>query len=168
MSGIQRIQAYALNSKSPMDFPFVCLFLSKAEKACTFWGRKISITTLILLFCKNSKSEYCVNTHYEKRTRQAWAIAAYNESFTMYKCSSSNSICTNESTNKVFRYPSTIRSSCLRDSACNNHHTTKITLTSLISHFDIVWYYKNPIPLTFFDYVIIQNITSLNLWHNKK
>jgi len=25
------------------------------------------------------------------------------------------------------------------------YHTTKITVTSVISHFDIVWYYKNPI-----------------------
>jgi len=28
------------------------------------------------------------------------------------------------------------------------YHTTKITVIFVISHFDIVWYYKNPIPLT--------------------
>jgi len=49
------------------------------------------------------------------------------------------------------------------------NHTTKITVTFVISHFDIVWYDKNSIPLKYhlFDYVIIQNITSLKLWHYK-
>jgi len=30
-----------------------------------------------------------------------------------------------------------------------DNHTTKITVTFVISHFDILWYYKNPIPFEY-------------------
>jgi len=38
---------------------------------------------------------------------------------------------------------------CVAKQAPIASHTTKITVTSIISHFDIVWYYKISIPLKY-------------------